>query len=180
MKVSAPFTCIILGLLISACTDSSSSLLGCIEKNKNPSANNIIAPTTIHIPEEINSFTPKRVSDLTEIVIALEKYKRTNRSYPISSKAGQQWDRYFTHSNEIRPVWIKGLAPEFIEVLPRDPRMNQNYKHQYAYKSNGANYKLIAFYPEDCDFVKSKLPHLIDPIRDCRAYGFWTAGASNW
>ena len=40
--------------------------------------------------------------------------------------------------------------------------------------------KLISHGPEDCATVKSKYPSLIDPARDCWAFGYWTPGAVNW
>ncbi|MFA6492944.1 MAG: hypothetical protein WCV58_02310, partial [Patescibacteria group bacterium] len=39
--------------------------------------------------------------------------------------------------------WIPGLAPEFISVLPRDPKETSN--KCYLYRSNGTDYTLLAY-----------------------------------
>ena len=150
----------------------------CINKEQNAEIKHFI-PTTAHTPEAINSFSPQRVSDLTLIAIALEKYKQKNRSYPISS-THRKWDYAFDEGGEVNLYWIDGLAPDFLPSLPRDPRLNNIRDNQYLYRSDGANYKLIATLPEDCEYVKSKVPQMIDPRRGCKAYGFWTKGAVGW
>jgi hypothetical protein len=139
-----------------------------------------IVPTTTYVPEPITSFTPRRVADLTMIAIALEKYKRENHSYPLSSDYTRNWDRYLSTDGTYREDWIIGLAPKYISFIPRDPRNSKNPKLHYGYRSNGAHYKLIAGNADDCEFVKSKVPELIDQVRDCHAYGFWTGGAVRW
>jgi hypothetical protein len=58
--------------------------------------------------------------------------------------------------------------------------MHTDNTQQYIYNSNGADYKLISNYPEDCDSVKRMNPALIDPTRNCWVYGFWTKGAISW
>ena len=76
--------------------------------------------------------------------------------------------------------WIKGLVPNYLESLPRDPRKNDNPKEQYLYRSNGKDYKLIAHSPGDCRVVKKTHPERVDPKRNCWAYGYWTEGAKDW
>jgi len=71
-------------------------------------------------------------------------------------------------------------ASVYISVLPRDPRNHTVCGEQYIYNSNGTDYKLIAHQPEECLVVKAKYPNLLDPMRDCWAYGYWTEGAKNW
>lgn len=143
--------------------------------------NDEIIPTTTFVPEVISSFTPQRVVDLSKLVIALEKYKRDNREYPISSDFGEQWNRLYSESGgQANENWIIGLVPAYLEVLPRDPRLDNVYQHQYMYKSNGAHYKLLAPLPDDCSLIKSSNRKLIDFRRGCDAYGFWTHGAMKW
>lgn len=157
------------------------TLLGCEKGNLalEVSEPNVV-PTTTYVPQPITSFTPQRVADLTMIVVALEKYRRENHSYPISSDYTKVWDRYLSVDGTYKENWIDGLAPKYIPFIPRDPRNSRNPKLHYGYKSNGAHYKLIAGNADDCAFVKSKAPDLIDPVRDCYAYGFWTRGAERW
>lgn len=153
---------------------------GCDLDSRGGDNSSPIIPTTTVIPLPVDSSTPQRVADLTEIVIALEKYKRDNRSYPITFNTAEEWDRFVSASGDVNEKWISGLVPKYIDALPRDPRMNNNVKHQYAYRSNGANYKLLAVYPDDCKEVAKRYPELVDPKRSCTAYGFWTRNAAHW
>ena len=125
----------------------------------------------------LKSRTAKRVADLKQISTALEMYYDTNNGYPNS---GGNWDGIYSCWGDSTTNWIAGLAPTYIGQLPRDPRNHTNCGEQYIYTSNGINYKLISHGPEDCATVKSKYPSLIDPARDCWAFGYWTPGAVNW
>lgn len=118
----------------------------------------------------------KRYEDLTIIKKTLERYYLENGKYPVSTG----YDGLYTKWGYEGKKWINGLIPNYIESLPRDPRNTSDASKQYLYKSNGKEYKLIAHNPEDCTTVKAKHPKLIDPKRDCWAYGFWTKDAKNW
>ena len=119
----------------------------------------------------------QRVYDLYNLVVVLKKYKDDHGIYPISSKNGKGWDGLYSKYGESRTDWIKGLAPNYIAQLPRDPRNHTIDVEQYFYLSDGVNFKLISFHPTDCHTVKEKWPKLIDPRRGCGAYGFWTLNA---
>lgn len=140
-----------------------------------PIISKVIQPLT-----ENDLFTPLRIKNLREIAIALEKYKKTNKQYPLSSQSGKEWDSLITRTGEVNFSWITGLAPEYIKELPRDPRQDNNSKHQYAYKSDGAHYKLIALNPDDCKYVKNIAPIYIDSHRAGCNYGVWTPSAKKW
>lgn len=158
-------------------------VLGCTDKNVDceKSDPDVVIPTTVVVPEPVNSFTPERLVDLSNIVFALEIYKREHRSYPISANSGESWDSLFVESGGIaNENWIKGLAPKYIDVLPTDPRKSSEYDQQYRYRSDGANYKLLSLRPDDCQYVKSILPKVIFHLGECWAYGFWTQGAAAW
>lgn len=131
---------------------------------------NIIELFTLHFHYE------KRLSDFTQINTALEAYYKEYGEYPKS----KGYDGLFTKWGESSQEWIKGLIPVYIKSLPRDPRGNHDNSQQYLYKSNGKDYKLISHNPEDCKKVKKLNPSIIDPKRDCSAYGYWTEGARNW
>lgn len=165
-----------LTITISFCTVF---FVGCKESCNDASVatQEIIIPTTAHIPEPVNSYTPRRVADLSKIVIALERYKREHHSYPLSSPG---WDGIYSEYGESKPDWIAGLTPKYLESLPHDSGSDAQSTTQYLYRSDGANYKLISNGPDDCEQVKLKSPQLVDPMRDCRAYGFWTPRASDW
>lgn len=129
-----------------------------------------------HILKLFTDNYEKRISDLTQIRNALEAYYQEHGSYPKS----KGFDGFYAAWGESGQDWIKGLVPAYMSELPRDPRQNSNPKEQYFYRSNGKQYKLIAHGVEDCKTVKSINPELIDPKRDCWAYGYWTAGAASW
>lgn len=143
------------------------------------SPKDLTTPTVIRQSfEEEPSFL--EVRHLLQLAYALERYKIDHWSYPISSNGSKAWDGIKSDFGESREDWIKGLVPKYIEVLPRDPRMLDNGTQQYLYMSNGANYKLIAYLPSNCELVKLSYPSLIDPKRGCQAFGFWTDGAVGW
>lgn len=81
-----------------------------------------------------------QLRDLKVIKNALEKYYIKYNSYPVS----EGFDGLYTKWGKEGKIWIKGLVPEFLDSLPRDPRINKNKTQQYLYKSDGKDYKLIA------------------------------------
>lgn len=121
------------------------------------------------------------LKDLNEIALALEKYKQENRMYPISkSRIPSGWIGQFDYFGNENSDWIPNLAPKYLKYLPRDPRNSIIFEEQYLYQSNGANYKLTANHPIDCDYLKERHPELLDPTsQDCR-YGYWTPHAKFW
>lgn len=139
-----------------------------------------VSPTTVVKPPVITEKTPLRIADLSRIVFALESYKRDHNQYPISSGGGKGWDGIFSSWGESRSDWIEGLAPKYIRELPRDPRYHNVPHEQYVYRSNGANYMLLAYNPDDCAKVWKLYTNLVPENRYCWAYGFWTVGATGW
>jgi hypothetical protein len=128
----------------------------------------------------------QRVRDLTDLRNALETYRSDRGRYPESPGPGK-WAGLYSAWGVSTPDWIPGLAPRYIAGLPSDPRNGTNGAHQYAYKSEGTNFKLLAFYPDqDCEAIKKLRPELLDPLRGgggpypCHAYGYWSPGAALW
>jgi hypothetical protein len=120
--------------------------------------------------------TEQRMGDIVELVRMLDAYRARYGGYPKS----EGFDGLHSSWGRSGEDWIAGLVPEFGPKLPHDPRNNPDPANQYLYKSDGHNYKLIVHHPEDCRMVKRDLPHLVDPVRGCLAYGVWTAGAKDW
>lgn len=118
----------------------------------------------------------KRLEDLNKLKTALEKYYSDNGEYPLSQGFDGIYSKWGYSGND----WIKGLSPKYINKLPIDPRNTNDPNLQYLYKSNGKDYKLISHSPEDCKGVEKLNNILIDPLRKCWAYGFWTDGAKDW
>lgn len=141
----------------------------------------VLQPVDANVVSEYES-----LSDLAEIVIALEKYKTDHQSYPLSSGAGfhwlkKGWDGYYGTQGEKNPNWIQGLVPEYLAELPVDSRPDAGPEKQYVYKSNGANYKLLVLNPDDCTALQQEFPIFVDSrLGACKAYGFWTPRAHKW
>lgn len=143
-----------------------------------------LKPAIISSSDMLNAFIdeeiPQRVNDLSAIASALELYKLEYNSYPVSSNNGRGFDGIYSSWGDSKTEWIQGLTPKFIQKLPRDPRMHSVPHEQYVYRSNGANYILLAYNPPDCAHIYKRNPKLVPENRFCWAYGLWSARASNW
>lgn len=132
-------------------------------------------PKVQAIPNSYLLHNNKRISDLYQIAIALEKYKSDHNAYPISSNNGKDWNSRIKGDGSSDNIWLKDLYPDYMNHIPIDSRMSSHPAEQYAYMSDGANYKLIVGYPTDCISVKKLHPELIPSLGECVAYGFWTS-----
>jgi len=119
------------------------------------------------------SATAQRVFDLTEIRSALEVYRSANGAYPKSNG----WQGYGSaYCATLGDKWIRGLVPDFIAALPRDPsRSEHGDKSQYLYFSDGANFKLLAHETDDYDPAGAVSDVEPDPLRP-NDFGYWTEG----
>lgn len=169
-NIKSIFLVYILGISLVSCKDGSSG--------GHRSAEALVVPTVIQKIEAINSYTPEHVANLTRLAIAIERFKQDHHRYPLASMSRRDWDTLFTENGELNSAWLSELTPIYIETIPL--ALNQDKRNEYVYKSDGANYKLLVVNAGDCEYVKSKTPDLIDPLRDCRAYGFWTRKAVKW
>lgn len=124
----------------------------------------------------------KRMANLRSLQGALESYNNKNGSYPVSGgvnyvtvngvvQLSVRWSGIMSNYNQCGNAcpcngpftdsgltgWIPNLAPEFISVLPHDPKYAENggltngvgtgcggQIKGYAYASNGTDYKLMA------------------------------------
>lgn len=154
--------------------------VSCSNEEKSKDAEELLTPKTAQSVISTSETQITRLIDLHSIVYALEEYKLEHNAYPISSGQGSGWDGLYSSYGESRADWIQGIVPNFLPALPRDPRMNTSTSEQYLYKSNGANYKLLAHSPDDCHEVLKVFPVLVDPVRKCWAYGYWTPRAASW
>jgi hypothetical protein len=119
----------------------------------------------------------QRLRDLAEIRDALERYHQVKGNYPLS----QGFDGLYSIWGRSSAEWIQGLTPTFIKKLPRDPTLSNDQIPQYLYRSNGAGYKLLAHGTYASCMIAARLnPELVDPIRRCFAFGYWSEGAQGW
>ena len=124
----------------------------------------------------------KRVSDLNQIKIALEKYHNDNSVYPVTAGWRSECNGY----GGLAPTQvIPGLVPTYLSSFPSDPSMNKvNSTSCYLYYSNGVDYALLDHIIQDSGFGGyASQPTLLDPARDsgvdpCKvevtAVGFWS------
>lgn len=100
----------------------------------------------------------KRQADIRNLQSSLELYKNKYGRYPeacdakVDAWAGQQGSNYAcTGTNN---QYIVGLAPEFISVLPIDPKLNGG-DSGYVYRTNakGTVYKLMAMNTVESEVV---------------------------
>ncbi len=120
----------------------------------------------------------RSIADLAQLKTALELYYNDNNAYPSTSG---RYDGLYSCWGNSTTDWIPGLAPNYIPTLPRSPNNSTNCGDNYIYRSdNGTDYKLIWHGPQDCAGVKAQAPGIIDPVRDCWAYGNWSTGGRNY
>ena len=162
------------GLSLVSCSDEQQTI------SENTVTEEVISPKTAQAVIEPEGVKFSRISDLGIIAYALEKYKLKYKMYPISSEGGKGWDGLYSDYGVSKIDWIEGLVPEFLPSLPRDPRLLTHGSYQYLYRSNGANYKLISHGPDDCKEVFKAFPQIVDPVRHCWAYGYWTPKSARW
>jgi len=94
----------------------------------------------------------KRKSDLRNMQAALEQYKNKNGQYPDEGcVVGSDG---FSGENDCL-AYISGLAPEFISVLPHDPKRLTNVGYAYTTNSAGTVYKLMAVGTVESETVTS-------------------------
>ena len=94
-----------------------------------------------------------RISDLRSIKMALEAYFIENYFYPNSLGGAGVWDGLYSCWGDSFADWMPGLVPEYMGLLPRDPRNHDVCSEQYIYRSDGEDYKLLAHSPIDCEWV---------------------------
>lgn len=156
---------------------------GCSDSNS-PSAPSAptVSTTTSH---STSSSAPLEKADLSEPVVArlkalgdvrdaLEEYRAEKGEYPKTDN--------WLGKTRGQDAWVPGLAPDFISALPGDPEPDT--KAELIYRSNGADYKLIANQAGGCEEVRSAHPEMVDAVRDtdgkCFSYGYWTEGGKDF
>jgi len=94
----------------------------------------------------------KRKSDLRNMQSAIEQYKNKKGVYP--SEGCVVGSDGFSGENDCL-AYISGLAPEFISVLPHDPKRLTNVGYAYTTNSAGTVYKLMAVGTVESETVTS-------------------------
>ncbi len=102
-----------------------------------------------------------RQGDLRALQSAIELYKNKNGKYPAQCNAtggaADGWSGQLGTNfacNDGTNQYIVGLAPEFISVLPVDPKLNGNDSgYVYRTNTNGTVYKLMAMNTVEAELV---------------------------
>jgi type II secretion system protein G len=122
----------------------------------------------------------KRKADMNNIITAIEMYYDSNNAYP--STGGSWWGVCVNGGSRTTSganAYIPGVTPNYITVLPTDPRGDTSGWSGYLYKSNGTNYKLLCHANGPESFPSSGQP-FYDPVRPTWAWALYTSGAVSW
>ncbi|MBT3413390.1 MAG: hypothetical protein HOJ15_04350 [Candidatus Jacksonbacteria bacterium] len=122
-----------------------------------------------------------RIHNLKLVQYFLEDYFLENQTFPVAEGALTAEEGLTSCKiawNELNQT----LTANTGVLLPEDPGQNCTTKpYQYIYRSNGADYKVIAT-PEKCEWGTDK--NILDPARPCtKESGNWAVysdGAQNW
>ncbi len=150
------------------------SLAACGRQEEAPAP---AAPVTEQPLDEVST---QRVTDLVALDVALQAYFEQNQRYPATPNGS------FINVISAGTDWIPGLAPQFIQALPRDPANSTDPNSQYWYASSGGNsYKLVVHGVGDaCGAEYARQGIRLDPARtsdgSCWAYGFFTDDMSQY
>lgn len=119
-----------------------------------------------------------RANDLRAVREALAHYKKVHGVYPSTAGAWVGDPTDFGGGGYDENGYIQDLAPDFIPALPRDPdkQFPTNWAG-YLYRSDGADYKFMAFgTPEN---FNNGHP-LVDMARPDVAWAVSSPGAAFW
>lgn len=84
----------------------------------------------------------ERQTDLRNLQIAIENYKRKEGRYPAGAAAADpsDWSTQTAHGTG----FIAGLFPEYVTTMPQDPRPAGGDGYAYRTNDDGTVYKLMA------------------------------------
>lgn len=92
---------------------------------------------------------------LKELQLAIEFYKAQNDRYPEACR-GTAWSGGAgLNACPLGGDFIVGLVPDFIPVLPVDPRQNGDAAYLYRVSADGQSYKLLAHMTVERNLVTS-------------------------
>jgi len=130
-------------------------------------------PAMLTPAEQAAENADANLAALTAYRARIEQVYTSTGAYPMTKRSFRS---ALNALNEDAGDDVELGLPEGI-ALKRDGRI--------VYRSDGADYKLIAQRTGDCGVVRATSPGMIDPKRDygpgdCIAYGYWTEGAADW
>lgn len=142
----------------------------------------------------------KAQSDLAHINDALTVYKARVGQYPVAKAQYASYEySYFggpnaTFLSDLVRREVNGVVSSDIDAMPSVLQQKGDYTFNYAYRSDGQDYKLIrtgspllpsmeiSAIPLASAGVENTKNAMRDPAqsRSNRAWGYWTAGGASW
>lgn len=135
-----------------------------------------------------------RLQNLREVRTALEVYRNERGAYPItgpdptdvdwSSASCPGWTIVGDTSGA--DGWVPGLAPQYIKVLPLDPKPIINpvgASYCYVYISDGVDYMLMAYRTVETHTQATNpapRPSYSQGVNYQNSFAFYTPGARTW
>ncbi len=135
-----------------------------------------------------------RMTSLKELQLSLELYKAQYGNYPAagctvgtSNFAGPGTATASGFSS--CTLYIAGLVPDFISVLPVDQKFENDANRGFYYRSNGTSYKLMIYNTVETSFVTAygdEFARCPGAGGACGAtvssstYAVYSAGAEDW
>lgn len=117
-----------------------------------------------------------RAQSLVQLRNALETYYADNGVYPSTGNlyVSAMNVGCVGTTNTQTADWIPGLAPTYIPSLPVDPLYkNPSDCKGYVYKSDGKNYKVMAFYSVESGSVSGTMPLTRIPVSCATQPSWW-------
>lgn len=143
-----------------------------------------IRPQTVQSVQKFDTKqAPDTVKKIIAVAYALERYKLANQQYPISKPNGDKagsWDGGLYNDGTVKKDWIPGLYPDYYDQeLPMDAKPGKPQDPVYIYKSDGANYILLARDNKGCLWAKNNAQSMLyEPEKEyCLGFGVWTPNA---
>lgn len=100
----------------------------------------------------------ERQTDLRNLQVAIENYKRQQGRYPEAANSG--WSTQSSHGTG----FIEDLFPEYVSVMPQDPLPRSFDGYAYRTNSDGTVYKLMA--KETVESITVTADHALAPCSD--------------
>lgn len=121
-----------------------------------------------------------RIAQLKEVEKALEHYYSDRGTYPTT---GGNWRGTTAGCYTYASTLESALVPNYISVIPKDPRPQQNGYPLgcYIYRSNGTDYMFLAHQTIESFDPDGPPAHIMDRAsQDQQSIGIWSPGAVNW
>lgn len=119
----------------------------------------------------------RRLADLSQVQTALELYYDGNGTYPVTNAWWGNCSGWGSHPTSGANGWVPNLAPNYIPVLPTDPKPSASAC--YLYNSNGTEYMLLAYYTVET-YTQGTNPVKRPAAPSEPDFAYFSSGALGW